>query len=92
MHRARQPPVYRSCLVDCADWRPWRDLPPEFGKWYTAYTRYNRWEKKRVWPHVVEALQARGARELSYDRGGLRWASAPGLAVTPEFAAGKAAA
>lgn len=71
---------------------PWRDLPPEFGKWYTAYTRYNRWEKKRVWPHVVEALQARGARELSYDRGGLRWASAPGLAVTPEFAAGKAAA
>lgn len=52
---------------------PWRDLPAEFGKWYTTYTRYHRWEKKGVWPRVVEALQAQGARELLYDRSGLRW-------------------
>lgn len=35
---------------------PWRDLPPEFGKWYTTYTRYRRWTKKNVWPRVFSAL------------------------------------
>lgn len=52
---------------------PWRDLPAEFGKWYTTYTRYHRWEKKGVWPRVVEALQRQGASGLSYDDAGLRW-------------------
>ncbi|RTL90955.1 MAG: transposase [Hyphomicrobiales bacterium] len=53
---------------------PWRGLPPEFGKWYTTYTRYHRWEKKGVWPKVVEALQRQGAAGLRYDEAGLRWA------------------
>jgi transposase len=53
---------------------PWRDLPAEFGKWYTTYTRYHRWERKGVWPRVVEALQKHGAAELRYDAAGLRWA------------------
>lgn len=69
---------------------PWRDLPEEFGKWYTTYTRYNRWEKRGVWPRVVEALHARGAQELSYDRTGLHWRSAPAMGATA--APGKAAA
>lgn len=60
---------------------PWRNLPAEYGKWYTAYTRYNRWDKKGVWPRVVEALQSLGAQELLYDRAGLRWGRAP--AETP---------
>lgn len=36
---------------------PWRGLPPEFGKWYTAYTRFRRWEKNGVWPKVIEAMR-----------------------------------
>lgn len=52
---------------------PWRDLPAEFGKWYTTYTRYHRWERKGVWPRVVEALQKHGAAELRYDATGLSW-------------------
>ncbi|PPD43901.1 MAG: hypothetical protein CTY15_08650 [Methylocystis sp.] len=71
---------------------PWRDLPGEFGKWYTTYTRYNRWEKRGVWPRVVEELQARGAHELSYDRTGLRWASAPAVVRPGPRPASKAAA
>ncbi|MBI1868723.1 MAG: transposase [Methylocystis sp.] len=35
---------------------PWRDLPPEFGKWFTTYTRFRRWAKKGVWPGVFAAL------------------------------------
>jgi transposase len=55
---------------------PWRDLPSEFGKWYTTYTRYHRWEKKGVWPRVIEALRQQGADRLRYDEGGLRWVAA----------------
>ena len=28
---------------------PWRDLPREFGKWFTVYTRFWRWAQKGVW-------------------------------------------
>jgi transposase len=55
---------------------PWRDLPAEFGKWYTTYTRYHRWEKKGVWPCVIEALRQQGAEDLRYDEEGLRWVAA----------------
>ncbi len=56
---------------------PWRDLPAEFGKWYTTYTRYHRWEKKGVWPRVVGALQEMGGISLRYDETGLRWTDRP---------------
>ncbi len=63
---------------------PWRDLPPEFGKWYTTYTRYHRWDRKGVWPRVVEALQKQGADQLRYDAAGLRWAAAQPPEAKPE--------
>ncbi|MFO1125802.1 MAG: transposase [Methylocystis sp.] len=53
----------------------WRNLPPQFGKWYTAYTRYHRWDRKGVWPRVVVALSQAGACDFQYDEDGLRLAS-----------------
>ncbi len=53
----------------------WRNLPPRFGKWYTAYTRYHRWERKGVWPRVVVALRQSGASDFQYDEFGVRFAS-----------------
>lgn len=35
---------------------PWRDLPEEFGKWYTVYTRFWRWAKKNVWERIFQIL------------------------------------
>jgi transposase len=36
--------------------RPWRELPPEYGKWFTAYARFRRWTQKGVWPRVFDSL------------------------------------
>ncbi len=35
---------------------PWRDLPPEYGRWHTVYTRFSRWTKKGVWQRLAEAM------------------------------------
>jgi putative transposase len=35
---------------------PWRDLPVEFGKWFTAYTRFWRWAQKRIWERIFKIL------------------------------------
>ncbi|WP_020476075.1 IS5 family transposase [Zavarzinella formosa] len=34
----------------------WRDLPDRFGKWDTAYHRFNQWCKKGVWQRLFEAV------------------------------------
>jgi len=52
---------------------PWRNLPQEFGKWYTAYTRYRRWTKKGVWPRVFAALAQDQSCEFGFDDGDIRW-------------------
>jgi transposase len=36
---------------------PWRDLPERFGRWDTAWRRFDRWSKKGVWKRVFETLQ-----------------------------------
>ena len=36
---------------------PWRDLPERFGKWDTAFQRFNRWCKSGVFQRVMEKLQ-----------------------------------
>ena len=48
-------------FVDAVLWlaragAPWRDLPAEFGKWYTVYTRFWRWAQKKVWGRIFKAL------------------------------------
>jgi transposase len=35
---------------------PWRDLPAEFGKWFSVYTRFRCWSQKGVWERVFKAL------------------------------------
>jgi len=50
--------------------------PQNLGKWYTTYTRFNRWAKKGVWPGVVSALQSAGCQDFTFDAEGLHWAPA----------------
>ena len=33
---------------------PWRDLPDEFGKWFTVYTRFWRFAKNGVWQRIFK--------------------------------------
>ena len=35
---------------------PWRDLPDEFGKWYSVYTRFWRWARKGVWESLFNKM------------------------------------
>ncbi len=35
---------------------PWRDLPPAFGAWNSVFTRFNRWNRGRVWHRMFAAL------------------------------------
>ena len=42
---------------------PWRDLPPEFGKWNTVYQRFRRWTKAGVFEQLFNRL----AGELQLD-------------------------
>ena len=35
---------------------PWRDLPPEYGKWSTMHKRFIRWARKGVWQMIFNTL------------------------------------
>jgi hypothetical protein len=34
----------------------WREMPEEFGKWETAYRRYELWLKQGLWQGILQAL------------------------------------
>ncbi len=34
----------------------WREMPEEYGKWETAYRRYELWLKQGLWRQILEAL------------------------------------
>jgi transposase len=36
---------------------PWRDLPAEFGNWYSVYQRFSRWARAGVIERLFVALQ-----------------------------------
>ena len=35
---------------------PWRDLPPQLGRWHSAYVRFARWRDAGVWDRIAFAL------------------------------------
>ncbi|WP_156802946.1 IS5 family transposase [Desulfovibrio sp. 6_1_46AFAA] len=35
---------------------PWRDLPPEYGKWSNVHKRFMRWAKNGVWQMIFNTL------------------------------------
>jgi transposase len=48
-------------FVDAVLWilrtgAPWRDLPPEFGRWNSVFVRFNRWARKGVWESLFKVL------------------------------------
>ena len=43
----------------------WREMPEEFGKWETAYKRYQLWRDKGLWRHIATTL---GIQEATPNR------------------------
>ena len=62
--RPGRPPKHsRRRLIDAIRWRartgaPWRDVPPEYGPWPSAYGLFRRWQLDGTWAAIVTALQA----------------------------------
>lgn len=54
--------------------KPWRALPPRFGKWYTSYTRFRRWSIRNVWRGLFARLAEDGACEYFFEDGVIRHA------------------
>src|SRR5215510_6085781 len=36
---------------------PWRDLPPKYGPWQTAYTRYRIWSREGSMYRILELMK-----------------------------------
>jgi transposase len=50
-------------VIEAIVWRyrtgsPWRDLPPSFGPWQTAWKRLDRWSRDGTWERLLTAVQA----------------------------------
>jgi len=60
-----RPPVDHRRVLDGIFWiartgAPWRDLPPELGKWYSVYHQFLRWTRAGLWDALLEALAGSG--------------------------------
>ena len=44
---------------------PWRDLPPELGRWIAVYMRFRRWEARGIWQRLWTSLQTEKLRSSS---------------------------
>ena len=46
---------------------PWRDMPPRYGPWQSAYHWFNRWRRDGTWDRMLEALHIRLDRQGRID-------------------------
>jgi transposase len=49
-------------VIDGIRWRartgaPWRDIPERYGPWQTCYDRFVRWQRRGIWPRILQTLQ-----------------------------------
>ncbi|MBB1493401.1 IS5 family transposase [Paracoccus sp. MC1854] len=54
-------PVNHRLVLDGIFWiartgSPWRDLPEEFGKWFSVYRQFRRWTLAGLWEQIMDAL------------------------------------
>ena len=59
----RRPPAYHRLVLDGVFWitgtgAPWRDLPEEFGKWFSVFRQFRRWTLAGLWELILAALNA----------------------------------
>ena len=43
-----------GCLWIIRTGSPWRDLPPQYGKFNAVHCRYTRWCEKNIWDEILE--------------------------------------
>ena len=73
--KAGRPPKWaKRQLIDGIRWRvrtgaPWRDVPPEYGPWQSAYWLFRRWQRDGTWALIMTALQvlADAAGHVTWD-------------------------
>ena len=56
-----RPPADHRRVLDAVFWMartgsPWRDLPPELGRWDSVYQQFSRWTCSGLWDVLLEAL------------------------------------
>jgi transposase len=59
--RSGRPPEDHRLVLDGVFWitrtgAPWRDLPEEFGKWFSVYRQFRRWTLAGLWELILVAL------------------------------------
>ena len=48
--------IFNALLWIMKTGAPWRDLPPEYGPWQTAYKRFALWTKLSIWEDILAEL------------------------------------
>ena len=43
---------------------PWRDLPERYGRYTTAYNRFNRWSGRGIWKRMFDRLASKSRDSL----------------------------